>query len=88
LTRYHGPVAGDSDRWVEVWKGDDPAVPGRMLDAAGIEMRLAGSMGHGGLGFLSIFRKPVSARLLVRAVDRDRARAVLRAPKEPARGKS
>jgi hypothetical protein len=80
------------ERWVEVWSGEDPSVPGRLLDEAGIEMRIAArSWGaHGGGAFpafnlISLFRKkprPGSARLLVAQSNQARAKTLLRA-KEP-----
>jgi hypothetical protein len=78
------------DRWVEVWKGDDPSVPGRKLDAAGIQVRIAsagwGAHGGGiGVTLLSLLtrRKSGQARLLVPEQDRERARAALRDPLPP-----
>lgn len=75
----------DERRWVEVWKGDDPSVPGRKLEAAGIEMRIASSGwgAHGGgigvtLVSLVLRRKRGGAKLLVPEADRERAKAVLR----------
>jgi hypothetical protein len=73
------------ERWVVVWKGEDPTLPGRKLDAEGIEMRLAapnwGAHG-GGIGFtiLSVIfrRKSGRSRLLVKAEDEKRARALLK----------
>ncbi len=68
-------------RWVEVWRGTDPAPPGRLLDAAGIPMRLAAA-GHYSVnpfGLFSFFRKHgIESRLLVAETDRQRAREALR----------
>ena len=69
------------DAWVEVWRGEDPAIPGRILEAAGIEMRLAahGWGAHGGGSLLSIFFKRKSqSRLLAPHAEADRARALLK----------
>jgi hypothetical protein len=76
-----------SERWVEVWSGEDPSVPGKLLDAAGIEMRLAarGWGAHGGgampgmLTLLFLFRRKQKAtsRLLVAEADRERAKSLL-----------
>ncbi len=68
-------------RWVEVWRGTDPAPIGRLLQAAGIPMRLAASGHHSvnPLGFFSLFRKRgIESRLLVAESDRQRAREVVR----------
>ena len=74
------------ERWTEVWKGEDPSIPGRKIEAAGIEMRIAavgwGEHG-GGIGFLSLFRKKNRSRLLVREADTPRAREALAAPPAP-----
>ncbi|MGD9932444.1 MAG: DUF2007 domain-containing protein [Dehalococcoidia bacterium] len=74
----------DSEAWVQVWKGSDPSLPGRALEAAGIEMRIAStgwgahSGGLGLFGILGLFRRQGGAKLLVREADRERARAVLK----------
>jgi hypothetical protein len=50
----------DGERWVDVWKGEDPTLPGKRLEDAGIEMRIAsaGWGAHGGgLGFFGLFRR-------------------------------
>ena len=69
------------DEWVEIWRGTDPAPVGRLLDDAGITMRLA-ALGHHSvnpLGFFSFFRRRgIESRLLVREGDRARARETLR----------
>jgi hypothetical protein len=73
--------AGTQDRWVEVWRGGDPAEVGRKLDAAGISMRLAASGGFcgtgGGFSLLSLFRRQPQSRLLVPEADVERARALI-----------
>ncbi|MCA9830560.1 MAG: hypothetical protein R3B97_03870 [Dehalococcoidia bacterium] len=71
----------DTERWVEVWRGSDPAIAGRAMESAGIEMRIAsaGWGAHGGgLGILSLLRKHGQSKLLVREADRERARAALK----------
>lgn len=80
----------NEERWVEVWKGDDPSLPGRKLQAAGIETRIAsagwGAHGGGiGVTLLSLLtrRKSGQARLLVPAGDQERAREALRQPLPP-----
>jgi hypothetical protein len=74
-------MADADERWVEVWKGEDPGVPGRTLEDAGIEMRIAapdwGAHG-GGIGFFGLFRRKGRAKLLVRETDRDRAKIALK----------
>jgi hypothetical protein len=71
------------ERWVEVWSGAEPAIPGRKLEAEGIEMRLAaGSWGAhgGGFGFslLTVLMKKKQSRLLVKEADRERAKLALK----------
>jgi hypothetical protein len=86
-----------SEEWVEVWSGKDPAIPGRKLDAAGLEMRLAApSWGEhgGGLGVTVVnllLRRKGEAVLLVRREDVARAKTVLGsagAPPKPPQGGS
>ena len=79
----------EKERWVEVWKGEEPGIPGRKIEAAGIEMRIAavGWGAHGGgIGVLSLFRKRGRARLLVREADVANARKALSTPPAPAAG--
>ncbi len=79
------------DGWVEVWSGAEPAVPGRVLDAAGIEMRLQGNYHetpHLGFSLLSfLFKTKPQSRLLVKVADQARARALLKAPPGSGTGK-
>ncbi len=75
----------ETERWVEVWKGNDPKETGHILESAGIEMRIATSSHlSGSLGVFGWFRRPVLARLLVRSDDKVRAHEILRGqtPKE------
>lgn len=71
-----------AERWVVVWRGSDPAAPGRLLDEAGIAMRIASDGHHGANPFawLALFRRTsnLGSRLLVREADRDRARELLK----------
>lgn len=73
-------TAPAEEEWIEVWRGTDPAPVGRLLDEAGIAMRLA-ALGHHSvnpLGSFSFFRKRgIESRLLVRQIDGPRAREVL-----------
>ena len=72
--------------WVEVWQGEDPSVPGRLLHEAGIEMRIAakGWGAHGGGSLFAVFRKRKAlSQLLVAPVDAEKARAVLKHPSTP-----
>jgi hypothetical protein len=68
-------------RWVEVWRGADPADVGRRLDAAGISMRLATTDGFcgtsGGFSLLNLFRRERRSRLLVPESDVERARSLI-----------
>ena len=70
---------------MEVWKGEEPSGPGRILQEAGIGMRIAahgwGAHGSGG-SFFSLFRKKRNeSRLLVTKEDVARARELLSAAK-------
>ena len=72
----------DAERWVEVWKGEDPQPPGRLLEAEGIPMRIA-QAGHHQLisfGFFGLFRRQqrVQSRLLVPDAEKERARAAIK----------
>jgi hypothetical protein len=77
----------DEERWVEVWKGSDPAEAGRKLEAAGIPMRIAstgwGAHGGGiGVTLFSFFfrQKSGGSRLLVPVGETERAKSALRTP--------
>ncbi len=70
-----------AEHWVEAWHGEDPSVAGKVLDAAGIEMRIAakGWGAHGGGSLLNFFRKKRhESQLLVKDSDAARARDLLR----------
>ena len=69
-----------TDGWVEAWHGEDPSVPGKLLDDAGIEMRIAAKNwgAHGGGSLLNFFRRRrPESQLLVKAADSARARDLL-----------
>ena len=75
-------ASSEDSRWVEVWRGQDPASVGRLLEAEGIPMRLAargnwcGTAG-GGFDLVGLFRRKPQSRLLVPEPDATRARAVV-----------
>ncbi|MFN0146506.1 MAG: hypothetical protein ACKVT1_08355 [Dehalococcoidia bacterium] len=73
----------ETERWVEVWRGQDPSAIGRLLDAEGIPMRLAArgnwcGTGGGGFDLVGLFRRKPQSRLLVPEPEADRARAVVK----------
>ena len=74
----------NQDGWVEVWHGEEPSIPGRLLHEAGIEMRIAASGwgAHGGGSLFSMLRKKRhESQLLVAKADAARARELLQATK-------